>query len=94
MKFCSISLLSFVVAITAEPLGLNTQQLPENEFPCLAECIFDDEGNEICTFQVSRAELASELGYYQFAGVDGVDCAGTNPVLGMSYIYTSFVIIL
>jgi len=92
MKFCSISLLSFVVAITAEPLSPNTQQLPENEFPCLAECIFDDEGNEICTFQVSRAELASELGYYQFAGVDGVDCAGTNPVLGVkkgaTYLFT------
>jgi len=95
MKFCPISLLSFVVAITAEPLSdvvPNPQQLPENEFPCLAECIVTEDGNEICTFQVSRDELASELGYYKFTGVGDEDCGGANPVLGIkkgaTYLFT------
>jgi len=90
MKFCSISILSFVVAITANE---NPQQTLETEFPCLADCVINTDGDEICTFQVSRDEFASELGYYQFKGIDERDeCVGTNPVLGIkkgaTYLFT------
>jgi len=48
--------------------------------PCLATCAETTNG-EVCIFEVSRDQFASELGYFKFSGANG-DCGGTNPTLG------------
>jgi len=49
--------------------------------PCRASCVDKPDGKE-CTFEVSRNQYASELGYFKFSGENG-DCGGTNPTLGV-----------
>mmetsp|Transcript_16849 Transcript_16849/g.18990 ORF Transcript_16849/g.18990 Transcript_16849/m.18990 type:complete len:620 (-) Transcript_16849:535-2394(-) len=100
MKFCTVSLLSFMAAqaVTADfedPMDFipNPQQTDRTERPCLADCVMQENGNEICTFEVGREELSSELGYYAFKGAGGAGCpGGTNPVLGIkkgaTYLFT------
>lgn len=49
--------------------------------PCLAKCV-TVSGNKECTFEVTRDQYASELGYFKFSGANG-DCGSTNPTLGI-----------
>mmetsp|Transcript_60246 Transcript_60246/g.69216 ORF Transcript_60246/g.69216 Transcript_60246/m.69216 type:complete len:661 (-) Transcript_60246:372-2354(-) len=131
MKFCTVSLLSFmaaqaVMADFEDPMDFipNPQQTDRTERPCLADCVAMQENcyevceevctpleppaegefceevcgpvcqiGEVCTFEVGREELSSELGYYAFKGAGGAGCpGGTNPVLGIkkgaTYLFT------
>jgi len=77
MKFYSISLL---IALIGNAKA-NPEPGAETPRPCLAKCEVVD-GEKECVFEVSRDELASELGYFEYRGADG-DCGGTNPTLGI-----------
>lgn len=74
MKFLS-TILALAFAAKANAEGTSEQ-------PCLAECVQNGSGEEICIFEVSRDQFASELGYFKFSGANG-DCGGTNPTLGV-----------
>jgi len=80
MKFGSIVL---SIALAAKAVNADDK-------PCRATCVTTTEGKE-CTFIVSRDEFASELGYFQFSGIDG-DCGSTNPTLGIEKGATYFFI--
>mmetsp|Transcript_7800 Transcript_7800/g.8371 ORF Transcript_7800/g.8371 Transcript_7800/m.8371 type:complete len:207 (+) Transcript_7800:116-736(+) len=58
-----------------------TSYVPSTEL-CEEVCEPVCQDWEVCTFEVGRDELSSELGYYEFKGVGGATCPGTNPVLG------------
>jgi len=79
MKFGSI-----VLSIGLAAKAVNADK------PCRAACVSTAEGKE-CTFIVSRDEFASELGYFQFSGING-DCGSTNPTLGIEKGATYFFI--
>jgi len=75
-----------LLSIAAALASAATASANTSASPCLADCrpgTGEFLGQEVCTFEVSRDQYASELGYFKFKGANGLDCGGTNPTLGM-----------
>jgi len=73
--------MKFLSTILALTLAAKTNAEGTSDAPCLATCVDTTDG-EVCIFEVSRDQFASELGYFKFSGANG-DCGGTNPTLGV-----------